>query len=76
MSIKKSQATLKYFIDLKQARREGGGGATGALIASHRPQRSIFCLPTTDLKQSESIIFFNSYSLIVSCSKFESQNLF
>ena len=42
MSIKKSQATLKHFIDLKQARREGGGGATGALAASHRPQRSTF----------------------------------
>ena len=42
MSIKKSQATLKYFIDLKQVRREGGGGATGAFAASHRPQRSTF----------------------------------
>ena len=40
------------------------------------PRGPLFCLPTTDLKQSESIIFFNSYSLIVSCSKFESQNLF
>ena len=29
------------------------------------PRGPLFSQPTTDFKQSESIIFFNSYSLIV-----------
>ena len=33
-----------------------------------------YCCPTIDLKQSELLIFFNSYLLI--CSKLQSQNVF
>ena len=53
--------SLQYSI-----RPVGRGDATGALAPSHRSQRSFFCCCSTiDLKQSELLIFVNSYLLIV-----------